>query len=304
MKKTFLILAVLSMIFSATALAAESEDMQLTRAGVALFKAGQYEEAIAKFEDAIVINPDNYYAFQYSGMAYLQSGDKDTALLQFERANMIYPNPKMKKYIDDLKKTVRRSASFSFYPWTFDADISLTNGMLYGNNATLFSSGSFFSNFGAVVLVNYNINEWFSVTSGGMYTKKTGGLKIMEDLYYSSWNLEYSANGIDIPLYARFRFPIPWSDKADASFGAGPYISVLTGAKGVVNEYFSSSSETVLKEGFASTESGVSMLFCTTYFFGKLGMNFMEILSFGLTDVHKDFDAKTFSFITTLGVSF
>ena len=107
MKKHAVIILLIAILVPA--LMAETEDITLTKAGQKFFEAGKYTEAIEKYDQALMVNPDNYFTFQCSGEAYLKLGDKETALLQFERSYNINPSPKTKQYIDDLRKTIRRS---------------------------------------------------------------------------------------------------------------------------------------------------------------------------------------------------
>jgi hypothetical protein len=297
-KTTGFFLALLLLILTSVVLA-ESEDIQLTRAGIDYYKAGNYQKAVELFEQAVIVNPDNFQPFQYSAMAYLQLGDRETALLQFERAYNIFPNPKIKKYIDDLKKTVRGAPSLGSYPLTFDLILSLTSGFLHGNSATSYM-GSYFSNIGGCALVSFNFNEVFSLASGIICSNKSGGIA-QAGSYYDSF-IKYSAQSYDFPLYARFRFMMPWSDRNELSLAVGPYLGIFYRPSAVIS-YYGETSPSGLT-GFANSETGVSFFVSTAYYFGKISCNFFELISFGLTNIHPDYDAKTCSIITGMGVGF
>ena len=56
-----------------------------------LFEAGQYEDAIVSYSEAISLDPESASAFNDRGNAYTQLGDLDSALADYERAAELNP---------------------------------------------------------------------------------------------------------------------------------------------------------------------------------------------------------------------
>jgi hypothetical protein len=70
--------------------------------GICYAEMGQYQEAISAISKAIEIEPRGIY-FYGRGTAYLLSGDKDTAVQDFEQASAL-GDPDAQAYLEDLSK--------------------------------------------------------------------------------------------------------------------------------------------------------------------------------------------------------
>jgi len=196
MRKTA-VLAVLALILSVSLACAETLDMKWIKYGTKMYKAGQYEKAILAYEKAIEVNPDNSYAYQYMGYAYLQLKDNVTADEDFQRAYDILPTPALKKQIDALDEKVFGEGKFMLYPITFE----VFGGMGMDLGTLSYSYG--FSNmlrYGG--MVSYHVCSWFAVKSGLIV----------------GW-------GVDVPVLARFSYRLPWNNRTIVGIGAGPYIN-------------------------------------------------------------------------------
>jgi tetratricopeptide (TPR) repeat protein len=53
--------------------------------GLELLKSGQFPEAIGELNEAIKLKPDNYVTYYNRGIAYMQLGDEEHALMDFQR---------------------------------------------------------------------------------------------------------------------------------------------------------------------------------------------------------------------------
>lgn len=297
MKKIFAAILLVS-LFCVPSFAGK-DDMDLVKKGMQLYQAGQYQESIDILEQALYINPDNFYAAQYSGMAYLKLGDQESALLQFERAYYVNPSPKTKKYIDQLKNKVRGAGVFMLYPVTFEASAALNMGTFYGNSAGYgyYSGGGGYS-IGLEIFVSYHIIEWFCLTAGLMYDEKNGNL---EGYDYSDPSYSYRGYYLDIPLMADFRVKTPWSDNAEVSFMIGGYIGLISSAAFTPDYY---SDPPIDSDGISRTETGFVFGTGAFYYFGKAAVSFKEIMLVGSSNVHNSYDAKTMVFLTSFGVAF
>ncbi len=195
----------ISRIAAITAYAADTKDMQWVKYGISMYKSGQYEKAVLAYEKAIEINPDNAYAYQYMGMAYLALKDNDMADEYFQRAYDLRPTPALKKQIQALDEKVFGEGKYFLYPVTFELYIG--TGIDLGTfTDTAIDSGGNYNPFSNILryggMVSYHFCNWFDVRSGMII----------------GW-------GADIPVLARFSFKSPWNSNSIVGIAAGPYVN-------------------------------------------------------------------------------
>ncbi len=71
-------------------MAADSQDAR--EAGMALFRAGQYQKALVYFKDAVHADPNDWQAYQALGDTYTQLNDPTNAQRAYQASQRIHPN--------------------------------------------------------------------------------------------------------------------------------------------------------------------------------------------------------------------
>ncbi len=69
----------------------ETDPIALLNQGIAFFKEGQYDRAIAYFNKAIELNPRNAEAYNNRGLAYYEKGQYDKAFSDYTKTIEINP---------------------------------------------------------------------------------------------------------------------------------------------------------------------------------------------------------------------
>jgi tetratricopeptide (TPR) repeat protein len=72
-------------------------------AGVASHEAGNTDEAVKYFQQAIEFDPDLWQAYQYLGSDLFQMGRASEALLYYEKSLAHNPDPQLQAWVDDYK---------------------------------------------------------------------------------------------------------------------------------------------------------------------------------------------------------
>ena len=94
MKRTFLLLIVMVLLFAAGC-ATTQTDLNDAKAyvnrGVAYAREGQYDQAISDFNKALEINPRDANAYNNRGVAYARKDQYDQAISDFNKALEINP---------------------------------------------------------------------------------------------------------------------------------------------------------------------------------------------------------------------
>ena len=73
------------------------------QAGMALYRAGQYEKAIQYFNNAVQADPGDAKAYEDMGNAYMKLDDKPNALASYQKALNLNPNdPTLQTLVDNL----------------------------------------------------------------------------------------------------------------------------------------------------------------------------------------------------------
>ncbi len=192
MKKIPIIIALL-FVYAAAAYAAD-KDVQWIKYGLSQFKKGMYEKSVISFEQAIAANPENSYAYQCMGHAYLRLKDNEMAVEYFQRAYDIMPSPALKKQIEALDQKVFGEGKFMLYPLTFEAFVGMgfdTLSMTYEDFFGLKYGG----------MVTYHFINWFGVKAGAVMRNKA----------------------FDIPAVARFSYRLPFNSRTIMAFSFGGY---------------------------------------------------------------------------------
>jgi len=290
------IILVFVCVFFVSGIFADSEEDMFVKKGYAAYKKGNYQEAVDAFDEVLYINPDNLHALRYTAMSYLKLGDKESALLNFERVYYLHPNPKIKKMIDDLKSEVRGGGQFMAYPVTFEIHAAFVYTMPIGEDIDLYNSLyslDMFS-FSGLGFISYNFCDWFALTSGLIYAQKSGTLE--DDSTYDYY--AFRGNYLHVPIVADFRIESGWSDSMMASLGAGFYLGF-----GLSGEFLSGSPPPD-PNGMNRTENGFLIQAGTYYYFGSVALVVKELFMVSFSDIYPGYDAKFITSITSIGINF
>ncbi|HVM32179.1 MAG TPA: tetratricopeptide repeat protein, partial [bacterium] len=104
LKKTLFFLAAGwgSLTMGGAAFAESAQDYE--QAGMALFRAGQYEKAIDYFNNAVKADPNDAQAYEDRGDAYMKLNDKANAFSSYQAALQLDPgNPTLQTLVENLE---------------------------------------------------------------------------------------------------------------------------------------------------------------------------------------------------------
>lgn len=74
------------------------DDLAFASRGIAYVNSGDYDRGIQDFNQAIKLNPDDSDAFYNRGLAYAYKRQCDRAMEDFNRAKKLYPTKTLTKY--------------------------------------------------------------------------------------------------------------------------------------------------------------------------------------------------------------
>src|SRR5258708_36316001 len=91
--------AVLSLIFVLSGKAYEATSTEYANAGLQLYKAKNYSQAIRYYSAAISLDPNNAAAFQGRANCYYLLGQTQQALNDYEKVQAIAPSPQLAQFL-------------------------------------------------------------------------------------------------------------------------------------------------------------------------------------------------------------
>jgi tetratricopeptide (TPR) repeat protein len=101
--KTLLFLSVGLWPFLASTPTFADPSQDYDQAGMALFRAGQYEKSIQYFNNAVQADSTNWQAYEDMGNAYMKTDDKPNALSSYQKALQLNPgNSTLQALVDNL----------------------------------------------------------------------------------------------------------------------------------------------------------------------------------------------------------
>jgi Tetratricopeptide repeat len=110
--KTLLFLSVGLWPFLASTPTFADPSQDYDQAGMALFRAGQYEKSIQYFNNAVQADSTNWQAYEDMGNAYMKMDDKPNALSSYQKALQLNPgNSTLQALVDNLNDQTGSTAS-------------------------------------------------------------------------------------------------------------------------------------------------------------------------------------------------
>lgn len=156
------------------------------QAGLALYKEGQYPQAIVQLQEATRLNPLYWQAYQVLGYSYDQVGNPTAAMDACQASLKINPNnPTLQNYVETTLKPQESSASTSELP------PPPTKAGIHN---------SFYVNVGVAspYAVDAYVNNWSAgyQIGAGYGFGITPNISLVADVHYSNFPLDYNALGL------------------------------------------------------------------------------------------------------------
>ena len=138
-------LAVGTSLLLASATQAVTDNSDDYQKGLTFYHLGDYQRALAHFQDAIDDDPSSWSAYEQEGYCYFHLGKKEKMKLAFFESLKIHPeNPGLKAFISRLPGKLKTLSNTPVPPLTSVPTCSGTSAIIYSDS---FSSSSTLSNY-------------------------------------------------------------------------------------------------------------------------------------------------------------
>ena len=82
-------------------------ELALFNMGMLSIQSGQYDRAIERLKELVAINPSHIQGQLLLGLAFMNSGDKESARAQFEKVKEMDKDPAVQATVDSYLKDLK-----------------------------------------------------------------------------------------------------------------------------------------------------------------------------------------------------